>query len=77
MYHNSIAQGALIIDLAMMECYLEDWIDPEAPVEGNDVDPDQIGKGQGGCDRHLLYSSQEQHTGDIFQRVLTPTFLGG
>ena len=66
-YHNFIAQGALLIDLAMMECYLEDWIDPEAPVEGNDVDPDQIGKGQGGCDRHLLYSFQEeQHTEEIF-----------
>ena len=66
-YHNSIAQGALLIDLAMMECYLEDWIDPEAPVEGNDVDPDQIGKGEGGCDRHLLYSFQEeQHNEEIF-----------
>ena len=43
--------------------YLEDWIDPEAAIEGNDVDPDQIGKGEGGCDRHLLYSFQEeQHT---------------
>ena len=36
-----------------MECHLEDWIDPEAAIEGNDIDPDQVGKGQGGCDHHL------------------------
>ena len=36
-----------------MRCYLEDRIDPEAPIEGNDVDPDQIGKGQSGCDCNL------------------------
>ena len=36
-----------------MECHLEDWIDPEAAIEGNDIHPDQVGKGQGGCDHHL------------------------
>ena len=63
--------------------YLEDWIDPEAAIEGNDVDPDQIGKGQSGCDCHLevdLLQFASETTDILFIRVikiLTPTFLGG
>ena len=67
-----------------MKGYLKDRIDPEAPIEGNDVDPDQIGKGQSSCDCNLevdlLQFQVKLQTENCFKRViriLTPTFLGG